>query len=156
MFVLRLLPAAACNLWSISKLIEGLPGKDTGLLNYNVAWLSVFLSVTKEKALFSPPYPSEFFSALAIRPHQHCSVTVIPPGDYTGLTAGHSTGTCRCIALILYIQQCVCWNSGTAVFLLCVRNADIKRCVRVFNTFIRFLEVSGSSLGQTEVLLPAI
>jgi len=89
----------------MSILIEGLPGNDTGLLNYNVAWLRGCLSVTKEKTLFSPPYPSEFFSALAFRPHEHCSVTAIPPGDSIGMTAGHSTGTCRYIALILYIEQ---------------------------------------------------
>jgi len=63
------------------------------------------LSVTKEKTLFPPSLPSEFFSALAVRPHEHCSVTIIPPGDCTGMTAGHSTGTCRYIALILYIEQ---------------------------------------------------
>ena len=90
----------------MSILIEGLPGNDTGLLNYNVAWSRGCLSVTKEKTLFPPPYPSEFFSALAVRPHEHCSVTAAPPADSTGgMTAGHSTGTCRYIALMLYIEQ---------------------------------------------------
>jgi hypothetical protein len=137
MLVLRLGPAAACILWSISILIEGLPGKDTGLLNYNFAWLRGCLSVTKEKTLFSPPYPSEFFSALAVSPPRALFCRSHSPW----WLHWHGSWTFD-RDLPLYRPDIVhrasfWWNTDTAV-LLCIQNADIKRCVRVFNTFILF------------------
>jgi hypothetical protein len=100
-------PASCSSLQSVKHecmLIEGLPGKDTGLLNYNVAWLRGCLSVTKEKALPLPLHVRILFCPCS-PPPRALFCHSYRPGECTGMTAGRWTGTCRYMALILYIEQ---------------------------------------------------
>jgi len=135
MHLFRLHPAAACNLWSMSILIEGLPRNDTGLLNYNVAWLSV---CDKRKDTFSPlPTVRILFCPCSPPPralfchnhspwwlHWHDSWTFDRDLPLYRPDTVH--------------RASVWWNTDTAVLWLRIQNADIKCCVLVFNTFISF------------------
>ena len=127
MLLLCLRLAAACNLWSMSIFIEGLPGNDTGLLNHNVAWLSVCLSVClwqKKRQFFPPSLPVRILFCPCSPPPralfcQSHSAFWLHWHDSWTFDRGLPLYRCGTVH-----RASVWWNTDTAVLLLCIQNAD--------------------------------